>query len=55
MAHLLFLGLQIFFGVLAGLNFAGNPLHNFHSGLLQGFNLFGIVRQQPHTAHAQGF
>jgi len=44
MAELFFLGLKVFFGVRAGSDFAGNTLHDVHSGVFQGFNFLGIVR-----------
>src|ERR1700687_738030 len=54
MPELFFLGLEIFLGVRAGSDFAGNTLHDQHSGAFQGFNLLGIVRQQAHARDSQG-
>lgn len=53
MAELLALGLQVFFGVLAGSDFAGNTFHNLDAGFFEGVYLVGIVRKQAHAAHAQ--
>src|ERR1700687_625502 len=53
MPELFFLGLEIFLGVRAGSDFAGNTLHDLHSGAFQGFNLLGIVRQQAHARDTQ--
>ena len=52
---LLFLGLEIFFGVLAGSDFAGYTFHNLHSGPFQGMDLVGIIGEQAHTGNAQRF
>jgi hypothetical protein len=44
MPQLFFLGLEIFFGMRAGGNFAGDALDDVDSGAFQSFHLIGIVR-----------
>src|SRR5258708_8315903 len=55
MTELLFLGLEIFLGMRARSDFAGDALHHLNSGALQGLNFFRIVREQTHTGYAQCF
>lgn len=50
-----FFRLEIFFGVRAGSNFAGDALDDLDSGAFEGFDFFGIVREQAHAGCAQLF
>ena len=47
-----FLRPQIFLGVRAGSNFAGNALDDVHAGAFESFYFVGIVREQPHAGDA---
>src|ERR1700686_2360986 len=51
MAKFFFLGLEIFFGVRTGSDYARYALNDLHSGTFQRLYLLRIVRQQ---AHARG-
>jgi len=42
-SELLFFRLEIFFGVGAGGDFAGDALYDLDSGAFEGFDFFGIV------------
>jgi len=41
----LFLGLEIFLGMLVGLHFARHALHNLDAGAFQRLNLVGVIRE----------
>ena len=53
MAHAVFLGLQVFFGVLVGLDFGGYALNYGDSGAFQGGHLIGIVGDKAHGLYAE--
>ena len=53
MAELFLLGFQIFFGVRAGLDFAGHALDDFDAGPFESLDLLRIVREKAHLAYAE--
>src|SRR5581483_1369418 len=54
-AEFLSFGLQVFLGVLAGSNFAGNAFHNLYAGVFQGVHFVGIIGEQADARDAQRF
>lgn len=55
MTELLFLGLEILFGVGAGSDFTGDALDHFHSRTLECFDFFGIVGEQADARDSESF
>lgn len=54
-SHLFFFGLEIFFGVLARLDFARHTLDYTKSAFFQSFNLVRIIGEQAHAGDSERF